>query len=148
MEIWKNVVGYEGLYEVSNIGRVKNSRRNTILSPGLSQGYEYVALYKNGVRRNKQVNRLVAEAFLENNENRPLVHHKDEMKLNNSVDNLEWQTYEYNNTYNGVAVRRGEKIKGYTPWNKGKSMPDSFKQKVSDGMKRYYQTKNNGGDLK
>ena len=139
IEIWKDVVGYEGLYKISNFGNVKSLRKDVILSPGISQGYYYVALYKDGVRRNKQVNRLVAEAFLDNKNNYPLVHHKDEVKLNNRADNLEWQTYEYNNTYNDVGARRGEKLKGHTAWNKGKTMTESFKQKVSSGMRRYYQ---------
>lgn len=138
IEVWKEVIGYEGLYEVSNFGNVKSLRKNSILSPGISQGYQYVALYKDGVRHNKQVNRLVAEAFLDNEKQYPLVHHKDEVKSNNQVDNLEWQTYEYNNTYNNLGARRGEKLKGHAAWNKGKSMPESFKQKVSSGMKRYH----------
>ena len=138
MEKWKNVVGYEGLYEVSDIGRVKNSRTNHILSPGISQGYYYVALYKDGARKNKQVHRLVAEVFIENKDNYPLINHKDENKKNNVVENIEWCTYLYNNTYNGISSSRSKKLRGRPTWNKGKTMSDSFRQKVSDGMKRRY----------
>lgn len=141
IETWKDVIGYEGLYEVSSDGKVKNSTNGKILSPGISQGYEYVALYKSGVRKNKQVNRLVAEAFIENPEGHPLVHHKDEIKTNNTVSNLEWQSYLYNNTYNDIAKKRGEALRGKPAWNKGKPMPDSFKRKVSEGRKRYLANK-------
>jgi hypothetical protein len=148
MEIWKEISGYEGLYEVSNTGNVKNSIRGNILTPGMSQGYEYVALYKNGIRKNKQVNRLVAEAFIENPDGHPLVHHKDEIKTNNNVDNLEWQSYLYNNTYNDIAKRRSAALKGRPAWNKGKKMSESFRQKVSEGRKRYLANKNTMEDLK
>lgn len=60
------------------------------------------------------------------------------MKTNNNVDNLEWCDYSYNVTYNGGNTRRGESLKGRTPWNKDKKMDDVYRQKVSDGMKNYY----------
>lgn len=138
METWRDIAGYEGLYAVSDMGNVRNIRTDHILSSGVSQGYHYVALYKDGVRRNKQVNRLVAEAFLANPNNYPIVNHKDEIKTNNKLDNLERCSYTYNITYNGLIERRRNTWKkGCTPWNKGKTMPDSFKQKVSEGRKRY-----------
>lgn len=138
METWRDVVGYEGLYEVSDLGRVRSAYTKRILSPGISQGYYYVALYKNGVRSNKQVNRLVAEAFLPNDNDYPIVHHKDEVRTNNALDNLEWQSYSYNNTYNGVAIRRGEQRRGRPSPLKGTKRTQEFRQKVSDGMKEYY----------
>jgi hypothetical protein len=138
IEVWKDIAGYEGCYEVSDLGRVRNVRTNRVLSPGISQGYYYVVLCKHGERHNKQVNRLVAEAFIENPYGYPIVNHKDEIKTNNTVGNLEWCTHAYNNTYNDAAKRRGERLKGYTPWNKGKTMPETFRQKVSAGMKAYY----------
>lgn len=141
METWRDVIGYEGLYQVSDIGRVMNSNTGHILQPGISQGYYYVALYKDGIRKNKQVNRLVAEAFLFNKENYPLVHHKDEMKLNNRADNLEWRSYAYNNAYNDGIARRAEHQRGKTAWNKGKRMSETFRKNVSNGMKKYHQKK-------
>ena len=138
MEVWKDVRGYEGFYEVSSKGRIRNSKTKHILSPGKPQGYHYVALYNNGVRKNKQVHRLVAEAFLENPNNYPIPNHKDENRTNNSIDNLEWCSYGYNNVYNGASIKRGEKLRGRPAWNKGRVMPESFKQKVSEGMHRYY----------
>ena len=99
MEEWKNVIGYEGLYEVSNIGNVRNVKRNTLLRLSKNQGYIQVWLYKNGIRAGLKVHRLVAEAFLPNPDNLPQVNHKDEDKTNNRVENLEWCTAKYNTNY-------------------------------------------------
>ena len=105
-EEWRDIEGYEGLYQVSNLGRVRslNCRGHKgcigILTPRLDgKGYEMVALYKEGKARNTKVHRLVAQAFIPNPNNYPQVNHKDEDKTNNNVDNLEWCTNEYNHNY-------------------------------------------------
>ena len=109
-EVWKPVIGYEGLYEVSNFGRVKslgNTRGpsrfrgvETILKCELSKmGYYRVALRNDGKYKHHGVNRLVAMAFIPNPDNLPIVNHKDCNPLNNSVDNLEWCTQKYNVNY-------------------------------------------------
>lgn len=99
-EIWKAITDYENLYEVSNIGRVKNIRTGRILKPGIDRyGYYNVGLCKNGKQKTKNVHRLVAQEFLPNPDNLPCVNHKDENKLNNRVDNIEWCTVSYNNKY-------------------------------------------------
>ena len=109
-EEWKPVPGFEGLYEVSSFGRVKTSRRKG--SPGgilklcPSRGYYSVALCKDGKYFRILVHRLVATVFLENPDNLPCVNHKDENGTNNRVENLEWCTYAYNNSY-GTARERG-----------------------------------------
>lgn len=106
-EIWKPKKDYEGLYEVSNFGRVKslgngnsNNSKERILKPDTDRnGYLKVLLYKDGKRKKNLVHRLVAEVFIPNPDNLPCVNHKDENKTNNSVENLEWCTHEYNNNY-------------------------------------------------
>lgn len=119
-EEWRDVVGYEGFYKVSSYGRVlslhkksKISKREmSILTPKLTrEGYYHVTLYGNGTRRNKTVHRLVAMAFLPNPNNYEYVNHKDECKTNNCVDNLEWCTMTYNNSY-GTARLRSSLSKG------------------------------------
>lgn len=104
-EIWKDVVGYEGIYKVSNLGNVKslhwrNSFDERIMTPHLlGRGYYFVNLRNKSKGKSKLVHRLVAQAFIPNPNNYPCVNHKDENKLNNCVDNLEWCSYLYNNTY-------------------------------------------------
>lgn len=141
IEIWRDIKDYEGLYEISNYGDVRNVQTGHVLSPGISQGYYYVALYKNQMRKNKQVNRLVAEAFIDNPDNLPLVHHIDENKTNNYVGNIEWRDYSYNNTYGDGHARRINSLKGHPAWNKGKKMPADFGPKVSEGMKKMYRNR-------
>lgn len=117
-EIWKDIKGYEGLYQISNSGKVKSFRRSSkygspdemILKPQLiNSGYEVVTLYSHTRRSKFQIHRLVAETFIPNPYNFPCVNHKDENKLNNCVDNLEWCTYQYNNNYGTAKIRSVEK---------------------------------------
>lgn len=99
-EIWKDIEGYEGLYQVSNLGRVKRMRfinKNTniekerIKSQKIRKdGYLEVALYKNGKGKYIQVHRLVAKSFIPNPKKLPQVNHIDGNKQNNKMDNLEW----------------------------------------------------------
>ena len=96
METWKSVKGYEGLYEVSNLGNVRSLRYNNTnkISPLKvyieKAGYARVSLSKNGKSKNKRIHRLVAEAFIPNMNSLPQVNHIDGNKLNNNVKNLEW----------------------------------------------------------
>ena len=111
-EYWKPVVGYEGLYMVSNWGRVKSIKfgKERILKPGTNNyGYLLVMLCKDGKIKGFTVHRLVAEAFLPNPHNYPCVNHKDENKQNNNVSNLEWCSAQYNNTYGTRIERVAEK---------------------------------------
>ena len=99
-EEWRDIEGYEGLYQVSNEGRVKSVRRNLILKPrDNNRGYLMVDLYNEGRMKHGQIHRLVANAFIENPNNLPQVNHKDEDKTNNMVENLEWCDASYNNNY-------------------------------------------------
>lgn len=91
MEVWKDIKGYEGLYQVSNTGKVKSVRRNKILKKRLTfDGYVKATLTVDRKAVDKRVHRLVAEAFIANPYNKPTVNHIDGNKENNNVDNLEW----------------------------------------------------------
>lgn len=111
MEIWKPVKGYEGLYEVSNAGRIKSvcaGRWKTTIIRKLvvdKDGYLTVNLKSNGKYRCLKVHRIVAEAFISNPDKLPQVNHIDENKQNNAVSNLEWCTCKYNNNFNDRPKR-------------------------------------------
>ncbi len=105
VEQWKDIAGFDGLYQISNFGSVKRLGRNErTLKPRMCKGYETVCLCKNGIRHNRRINRLVALAFISNPENKPEVNHKDGNKRNNSVSNLEWCTSSENQIH---AMRTG-----------------------------------------
>lgn len=121
LEVWRTIQGYEGLYEVSNLGRVRSLdhydslgrlHMGVILKPQLDgrKNYLHVSLGRHSM---KQVHRLVAEAFLDNPDGLPQVNHKDENKTNNTVENLEWCSAKYNNNYGSkVGSKRGERHHG------------------------------------
>lgn len=91
LEIWKDIKGYEGLYQISNYGKVKSLKRGILLKPCTNhKGYLSVVLYKKSEKCCKRIHRLVAEAFIPNSNNKPQVNHIDCNKHNNKVDNLEW----------------------------------------------------------
>ena len=119
-EIWKDIDGYEGLYQVSNLGNVKslNYRRTgkeRILKPGNNGlGYLFVILCNNGKLKHFKIHRLVAKAFLENPDNKSDVNHKDEDKTNNNVDNLEWMTRLENNNYGTRNERSSKSVIQYS----------------------------------
>ena len=102
MEVWKDIVGYEGLYQVSNYGRVKSlnyrhkAGKQKVLKKQMACGYHQVKLYKDGEERWCKVHRLVAEAFVDGYEVGLVVNHKNEMKTDNRSSNLEWMTQREN----------------------------------------------------
>ena len=110
-EIWKDIKNYEGLYQVSNLGRIKSLNRYSYNSVGkynkkiferiLKQaiakpGYYVINLTKNGKQKTYRIHRLVAETFIPNPNNYPMINHIDCNKLNNKVENLEWCTHTHN----------------------------------------------------
>ena len=143
----KPVKGYEGYYEVDQFGRVfgldriikvNDNGRNyekPIAGKQLKQsmhtkGYKTVSLTKDGKTKTLFVHRLVAEAFIPNVDNLPMVNHKDEDKTNNFVENLEWCTNDYNINYGTARKRQAKKIRGIPH-------TDEHKKKISESMKAY-----------
>lgn len=123
-EIWKDIKGYEGLYQVSNLGRVRSldrivvySRNNAIhlhkgkvLIPTLNSfGYCRLNLYKNGKNKNVAIHQLVAQAFISNPNNLPQINHRNEIKTDNRVENLEYCTAKENQNYGSCIERRAKK---------------------------------------
>lgn len=108
-EIWKEIKGYEG-YEVSNTGKVRGKNVNE-LKPRSNGNYYFITLSNNGDKRNFYIHRLVAIAFLPNPDCLPQVNHKDENTYNNSVDNLEWCTNQYNQHYSKTYLKGAEASK-------------------------------------
>lgn len=127
VEVWRSVVGYMDLYEVSNLGRVRSLERyytqrngysyhmnGCIMSPfDTKDGYKAVRFRANGTRKTFRVHRLVAEAFVPNPDNLPVVNHKDENKTNNCADNLEWCSVDYNLHYGTSSERLSRSHKNH-----------------------------------
>ena len=118
--MWRDIIGYEGIYQVSNKGNVFSIERmvqgrkrgGITLKPKYRRdGYLQVGLYKNGKMKNKLIHRLVLEAFVENPNNLPEVNHKDENKTNNDLSNLEWCSGRYNVNYGTRNERLSKKVR-------------------------------------
>lgn len=121
-EIWKDVEGYEGLYQVSNLGRVRSLDRVTynpvqpgcvrhgkLIKPQKRGRYLFNALRKDGEAKQISIHRLVASAFVPNPNNYPVVNHKNENKYDNRAENLEWCTQKYNCNYGQRNRKTGDK---------------------------------------
>ncbi len=130
MEIWKDIPGFENLYQASNKGNIRSlNYRNTgkvqVLKPIIrDNGYLQVALWKEKKVVYCRIHRLIALTFLENPNNLPEVNHIDENKSNNRVENLEWCTRKYNINY-GTHNERVSKS------NKGRKLSEESKKKIS-----------------
>ena len=127
-EVWRDIQGYEGLYQVSNLGSVKSFPRSRTKGGIVTQhfdkkGYKIVVLSKRSEIKVFKVHRLVATAFIPNPKKLPQVNHKDENKVNNSVDNLEWCDNLYNARYGSKAKRAYEtSVKAGTALNNSKAV--------------------------
>lgn len=124
-EEWRDIVGHEGLYQVSNLGRVKRMRfvvmrkngrphtwKTKIIAQYPRNGYLRVPIEINGKKISKVVHRLVAFAFITNPDDYKEINHKDENKLNNKVENLEWCSRSYNCGYGSLREKMSEYYKG------------------------------------
>ena len=155
-EIWKDVKDYEGLYQVSNMGRVKSLDRIIIYSNGRKvntkgkilngykkkNGYLQIDLYKNNVKKKYYIHRLVLMAFSPCENMQELeVNHKDENKENNALDNLEWCEHKYNCDYGtrNEKVSNGNKgkegLKGEKHPMYGKHHSEETRKKISEATK-------------
>ena len=145
-EIWKDIKGYENLYQVSNLGNIKSKERiikrnnhnslikEKLLKKYIRAGYYAVKLYKNNIKTNIPVHRIVAQNFLENKQNKPCINHKDGNKLNNNINNLEWCTYSENTLH---AYKKGlEKITERQRQN-GKKVYKLGNKKTSKKVSQY-----------
>ena len=149
-EIWKDIIGFEGIYEISNLGRIRRIKTGRILSTRRSDDwYITVTLYKDKKRYGKSLHRLVSEAFISNPDNLPEVNHRDEDKTNNRVDNLEFCDHKYNVNYGTIKDRiRNTRLKNghineeYSGLDKksyGKKYYQEHKEERKEYGKKYYQ---------
>ena len=115
MEIWRDIEGYEGLYQVSNMGNVKSLKfgKEKILRLRKDKGnYLYVGLYKNGKGKNYYVHRLVAETFIQKIAGKDFVDHINGIRDDNRIDNLRWCTSKENSNFELCRKHRSEALKG------------------------------------
>ena len=111
MEIWKDIIQYEGLYKVSNLGNIKSIKKNIILSSGDCNGYKLVSLSKKGKQKTYYIHRIVGQHFVLNEFMKPQINHINGIKSDNRVKNLEWCTHNENmqHAFNiGLLNRKGE----------------------------------------
>lgn len=143
MEVWKPIdwlQEFSGCFEVSNLGNVRTTgcdrRHPHLMTPSMLNGYLVVCFNRNGVKKNLRVHRLVAQAFIPNPFNYPIVNHKDECKTNNAVDNLEWCDVKYNDNYGTRNERLSQKLSGRPhPWSVGRIVSEETRRKLSEGRK-------------
>ena len=156
MEIWKDIEGYEGLYQVSNLGNILSNNLYAHKKPKLKKlqkhnsGYVSVSLSKDGHDKSYLVHRLVAQAFLENPNGYDFVNHKDENKRNNNVENLEWCTKSYNSTYylNMKPERKKEYGLRFRDKETGESLSQWTKHKPHTNFKKVKQMNLEGRVIK
>ena len=140
-EVWKDIEGYEGLYQVSNMGRVKSLRNNILMSPrDEGHGYYQVNLYKDGKSKMFRVHRLVAFAFIPNDDpiNKNEVNHINEIRNDNRVENLEWCDRKYNVNYGTRTERQKQTCKENGIYEKAlqKRIENGTYDRLKEGLKK------------
>ena len=140
-EIWRDIEGYEGLYQVSTEGGVKSlnyrhtGREKIMKSQVDGFGYLHVMLYKDSKSKQHHIHRLVASAFIPNHDSKSEVNHKDEDKTNNNVDNLEWCTHKENCNYGTRNERVAEAQRGV--YNTKLSIPVDMFTKEGEFIRQF-----------
>lgn len=137
MEEWRDISGYDGVYQISSFGRIRSltrkccdgrTRKGQIMSPYIDQdGYKRITLTTSRKRKHYYVHRLVAEAFIENPIGYEQINHKDENKLNNHTDNLEWCDVKYNINYGKRNEKAGISLGG----------ENHYQHKLTNNIVRY-----------
>lgn len=136
--IWKDIPGYEGLYKVSNTGKIFSVVTNRELSViQKKDGYTCISLCdKDHNKKQYRVHQLVAKAFIPNPNNLPMINHKNEIKNDNRVENLEWVTAQQNSSYGTRPERISEKLKGVPKSKEAiKKRLATMKEKISNMTK-------------
>lgn len=129
-------MGYEGLYEVSNLGNVRNSRKNKLLKKSNNYaGYSVVTLFSNEYRKQFRVGRLVASSFIPNPNNKPFIDHINTIKSDDNIENLRWCT-QYENMSNPITRKHiSDAVKGELNHNYGIIYNDEYKKRMSERLK-------------
>lgn len=150
-EIYRDIRGYEGMYQCSNLGNIKALRREYIAGNGshrwteekiLKQcvnrgGYLQVQLHNNGKLTTHRVHRIIAETFIPNPDNLPQVNHKDENRQNNAIDNLEWCDNKYNCNYGSYKEKHKQLM--LKRWDKkGRKTQEEKDEYTKQYMRQYY----------
>lgn len=159
-EEWRDIKDFEGLYRISNYGRIK-SKRNRILREAHNQkGYSQICLFKDSEKHTRKVHRLVAQAFIPNPDNLPEINHIDKDKTNNTMNNLEWCDTLYNINYSlskpiiqydldGNFVKRWASISDACKnLNKGTSLIFRCCKNKNKSAYNYIWKYENGGEMK
>ena len=147
LEVWKDIENYENIYQVSNFGNIRNKKTNKILKPAKDHGgYLIVNLSKNNKHKTRTIHRLVAKAFISNNDNKSQVNHKNGIKTDNNVINLEWVTasenlkHAYKNKLKIVSERQKQFIA-----DEGRKLNKKINQYSKEGI--YIRTWNSIRDI-
>lgn len=149
-EIWRDVPNYEGLYQVSNTGKVRNARSGRVLKPHRQgSGYLQTMLSKDGSRSHPLVHRIVASAFIPNPEQKPQINHKNGDKSDNRSENLEWCTMSENLKHrHRVLGQPGSRCKPVVCIDTGVSYPSAKAAAVALGLRRVGITQTCNGQQK